>query len=1282
MFYASCKISHFSFLKSRKTKTKQINIPHISEITFTKSSMGRLIGLELNNFKSYRGKTNVGFGSSNFVSIIGPNGSGKSNMMDAISFVLGLNSSQLRSRQLKDLIYRGRRDALGDLDDSTLDLEQDPKSAYVLAIYEKDDGDILRLKRSILASGNTEYQINDQSVTRLNYAATLKQENILVKARNFLVFQGDVEQIASQNPKALSAMIEHISGSNEFTEEYERLKEERDQAHEVTNEVFSRKRTLNSESKQYKEQASEQRQFEKCLILRNDLVKKLNLYQLYHNENKHYKLKEEIRSKNAQLKEMRSELSKKEKTYKALTSEYSKTALESKNHAKQIEQSNQKVETIKRGLIPLESNKASLSSKIKSQENKVSDLEVDIKSQKAQVKSLEKQLSDSKKLFKDFEEQVRSSIAASSNLNIPEEGQQEYERLRAEYLAASGSELEEQISLLINEKDSLTTKEKSITSQKSNAKSRIQDLQSSLNLELKSKLNDLENEITQVLNKRKEKDEARDKLIKQKDIFNQEELQLNTELKDVLLKLEDLSSQQRESNKQKKLRENLSTLKRQLPAGSIKGLVHELVRPTEQKYESALLTILGKNSDAIVVETASIAYKCIELLKERRAGVATFIPLDSVEFDPVNLNYLRSINDAVVPGIDIVEYEDRSLGPAIEYIIGSALVADDINVARSIRWNSSKKFENKIVTLQGSVIHKSGQMTGGQQIRKSSANISWNKQDWTKMNERKEVLLSKVVKLQEVRPKELEINLLAEEISLLNDKLPVLKNQKTSLDRAINDKLSEIDFLKKQCEKFDESLAKMRKDFERIDNEIAKIKKDIKKKKSGIYQSFCEKWKLKEGIEKYEELHGTALRTRAKERSLFLKSISVLQNRLDFDTSRCEETESRKNVIKNQIVDLKEELTNVLDEKNRLEDELDNAQAEYEILKKEQSKIEQLLETKLRSSKLVENDIAERSVEITNLAKEIIEKEETLLKLDSIRANILKNCKIQNIILPLEAGDLDQISMGEDSDETLGEIYKIEIDYEMLDEKYKETFSTKLEAELEVMLQNTIESLEKLTPNAKALERFKEVENKLRGYDKDYTVARQKERKAADKFKEISEKRYDRFMEAFNHISGCIDATYKELTKSSLSPMGGSAFLILEDEDSPYLSGVKYHAMPPMKRFQDMELLSGGEKTMAALALLFALHSFQPSPFFVLDEIDAALDNSNVARIGNYIKNHAGPNFQFIVISLKNNLYEKSDALVGIYREQRENSSKTVTLDLSEYPDEDIPLQGNTVVAA
>lgn len=124
-------------------------------------------------------------------------------------------------------------------------------------------------------------------------------------------------------------------------------------------------------------------------------------------------------------------------------------------------------------------------------------------------------------------------------------------------------------------------------------------------------------------------------------------------------------------------------------------------------------------------------------------------------------------------------------------------------------------------------------------------------------------------------------------------------------------------------------------------------------------------------------------------------------------------------------------------------------------------------------------------------------------------------------------------------------------------------------------------------------------------------------------------------------------------------------YLDIEDSDEPYLDGIKYHAMPPLKRFRDMEHLSGGEKTMAALALLFAVHSYQPSPFFVLDEVDAALDNTNVARIANYIRDHAAPGMQFIVISLKTGLFQLSEALVGIYRDQTENSSNSLTLDVS-----------------
>lgn len=127
----------------------------------------------------------------------------------------------------------------------------------------------------------------------------------------------------------------------------------------------------------------------------------------------------------------------------------------------------------------------------------------------------------------------------------------------------------------------------------------------------------------------------------------------------------------------------------------------------------------------------------------------------------------------------------------------------------------------------------------------------------------------------------------------------------------------------------------------------------------------------------------------------------------------------------------------------------------------------------------------------------------------------------------------------------------------------------------------------------------------------------------------------------------------------------GHSYLDTEDSEEPYKAGLKYHAMPPLKRFRDMEHLSGGEKTMAALALLFAVHSYQPSPFFVLDEVDAALDNANVSRIAAYIQEHAGPGMQFIVISLKTGLFQSSETLVGIMRDQAANSSKALTLDVS-----------------
>jgi structural maintenance of chromosome 1 len=224
-----------------------------------------------------------------------------------------------------------------------------------------------------------------------------------------------------------------------------------------------------------------------------------------------------------------------------------------------------------------------------------------------------------------------------------------------------------------------------------------------------------------------------------------------------------------------------------------------------------------------------------------------------------------------------------------------------------------------------------------------------------------------------------------------------------------------------------------------------------------------------------------------------------------------------------------------------------------------------------------------------------------------------------------------------------------------------------VEERLETKIAELTSELEKLNPNMRAIERLESVEGKLREVDKDFEDSKKVAHRIKTDFEDVKNQRTDVFRRAFSHIQEQITEVYKELTRTEAYPLGGQAYLDIEAEgdEPPYLSGVKYHAMPPLKRFRDMEHLSGGEKTMAALALLFAIHSYQPSPFFVLDEVDAALDNANVGKIKKYIREHAGPGMQFIVISLKPGLFQDSESLVGVYRDQEVNSSKTLTLDVS-----------------
>jgi len=341
------------------------------------------------------------------------------------------------------------------------------------------------------------------------------------------------------------------------------------------------------------------------------------------------------------------------------------------------------------------------------------------------------------------------------------------------------------------------------------------------------------------------------------------------------------------------------------------------------------------------------------------------------------------------------------------------------------------------------------------------------------------------------------------------------------------------------------------------------------------------------------------------------------------------------------------------------------------------------LEDKTKIVEQVKRTTSKASKGLDQALKEISFKNDEIEKLALDRSSTYRKCRLEEIPLPLLEGNLKNVPMEEnlreevamdiDEDEdgtqqvkTVAD-YGIEVDFDSLDDDERQDNSPEVAAEFDAAINKLNGEIERMAPNMKAIERLDDVEAKLADTEKEADKARKDSKTARDQFSDVRRRRCEMFNKAYTHISDHIDQVYKDLTKGKASPMGGVAYLSLEDSEEPYAGGIKYHAMPPMKRFRDMEQLSGGEKTVAALALLFAIHSYQPAPFFVLDEVDAALDNTNVAKIANYIRAHASDAFQFIVISLKGSLYERGNSLVGIYRDQEINSSRTLTLDLTQY---------------
>lgn len=1192
--------------------------------------------------------------------MIGPNGSGKSNLMDAISFVLGVKSSQLRSNQLKELIYRSTSSV--NSTDNNID------NAFVTIVYEDDNGEAIRFKRNINGNGTSTYYINDHSVSFSRYSSTLERQNILIKARNFLVFQGDVETIASQSSLDLTRMIEEISGSINLKAEYDSLKDLQEKATQNSTYCFTKKRGINAEIKQFKEQKEEVEKFNELSQKQQDLIVEHLLWKMFHIGDKISNIKKNIVKENKSLNEFKSNTPKIEKIHKDAMRDHVAASTNVLKLEKNLLSHVNKLDARKPELAKITERINHNGKKLSVAENNYNKELKAFENDKSTVLSLEehlKTLDRSLKMFKDASKQrmemqgkvlKESEMATYTKLKAELSTKTYFDQQELDLKMLKLKTLEDKLSMESDSLQRFLIRKQNFEVQKDNLIQRRTNYSNELD-DVKKELKDLENQFSELLNNRRKAEISRS--------------EIKDKLKETQSKLQLATSNRHESKREQERKEILLSLKRSFPG--VYGRVGSLCKPIQHRFETAISVVLGKHLDSIIVENESTAIECIKYLRESRLGTATFLPLDVLDVLPIN-ERLRQIS-GVNLAIDIIQFEDI-YAKAFSFVCGNTVICDDFETAQNVTYNMYRDI--KSVTLDGTVIHKNGLITGGLQ----------NEDDVRKFGEKDldELKRVQIKLLQEYDDLTEIIDSDSKQVDI-NSNINILKTRMKSL----NDILVEIEHEIKDC---NTELNSVTNDWEELlliknnhDDELNALKDDVSKLEDKIHAiedelflSLAKKLKVN-NIREYEQRQGREIKETSEKIMKFETEKLKIQGQIDFLNEKLSSTEEKLNNLKltiendkKYIIELEDEKTSFVKKNESIEDQITSIKSDLEIARDNVVK-------KLNAADSIIKELNQNNQQIDNKLKEISNIELKLEGLYTDRYTILRRCKLEEIHIPLITGSLNDIPLEEIEDivrnnivNTNNNSYKsnsdnddiIQIDYSKLPNQAKIDGSVEKDNDYKNSISSITIEMVQLAPNIKANDKLTEVEEKLRETNKEFEKFRRDARDAKESFARVRKQRYELFNNAYNHIVKHIDPIYKELTKSKAVPLGGTAYLSLEDNIEPYNAGIKYHAMPPMKRFQDMGLLSGGEKTVAALALLFAINSYKPSPFFVLDEIDAALDNTNVTKVANYISKHSSSNFQFIVISLKNLFYERAQGLVGIYRDQNENSSKILTLDLQE----------------
>ncbi|XP_045892216.1 structural maintenance of chromosomes protein 1B [Micropterus dolomieu] len=1229
--------------------------------------MGYLKQIDIENFKSWRGKKVIG-PFMRFNCIIGTNGSGKSNVMDALSFAMGERAACLRVKHLRDLIHGAH------IGQPVLD------TARVSMRYCDDEDQETVFCRSIIGD-SSEYRINGQHVTLAKYIEELEKIGIVTKARNCLVFQGAVESIALKDPKERTKMFESISQSREYAAEYDKKKEALLKAKDDTQFHFNKKKSATVERKQVSQEKMEAQRYQALVDDLHQNRLHLSLAELYYNEKGINALSDTLREKQQAAATKNSKLVNAEQTVKTYKKEHGRLTREQQHIEKEIRAQEHILSQCRSQYIKAKVNTSHHMKKAEEVRGALrkSHKLMDIKEQ--ELAEGRQEITELEKTWRNYEKQTQErGTSRVRDIELDEDQLEQYKELK-ELARKRGAVLCQQAEKLHWEVKADYEKMVFDKRRKKEVEVAIRNNQTQLE-DLTSRAEKLEEYTKTCKSSLEEYRQQEESLSAELQRGRQRCEEVNLELGQVLEELGNARLDSQESRNQLQRKELLERLRRLYP-DTVYGRLSDLCSPIHKKYQLAVTKVLGHFMNAIIVATEKVARDCIFFIKEERSGRETFLPIDNLDVSPLN-ERLREIPGAKMV-IDVVQINAAAgaaqLRKVVQFVCGNALVCETIKEARSLAFDGQQRI--KTVSLDGTMFAKSGMISGGSSSLRTKARC-WDEKDMMQLMERKDQLTAELRDLMKLRRKESELKQI---IAQAQGAQTRLKYSKTELENLRKKNLlkcqADISRMESELANLDSQIQMQQESVEAKDAEMRKIREQIDQMENLVFFDFCAEIGV-DSIKEYEQEHLKQQTELDKKRLEFESQCARLNAQLEYEQNQLEQQKKKLHKMEETIVNEERLIVEQRKDEEKLLSAVEEGQNKQLELKNQLlSKKSQVAAAKAELDQKTQS-LQAINKELMKLQREVMSAETALEQKRMARHNLLLACKIHSLPITLLSGNLSEISevqLDTESESTSAtmDIYEREaqlvIDYSSLDADIR---SLQAEEEVEASLERLKESVSSVegvlrrttAPNLKALEKMREVKDKLQGVTEAFDASTRAARKCSQEFEQVKAQRYHLFSQCFEHVSVIIDQIYKRMCRNS----SAQAILSAENPDEPYLGGINYNCVAPGKRFMSMDNLSGGEKAIAALALVFAIHSFRPAPFFILDEVDAALDNTNIGKVTSFIREESRENMQIIVISLKEEFFSKADALLGVYSDFDECMfSRILTLDLRPYPlvDED-----------